>query len=141
MVRVPFHQQTIMSNKDDVSIDMNFCRICFEPAPPELISPCNCKGTINWVHRHCLDTWIEASNSNTCEICYQPYELDGQRIVRCRPIPHAALLAKVIVIDSFLCVFGLPLIWGMTGPSLIFCAFVVMGCITLGLVIRIIVTY
>ncbi|WVZ69845.1 hypothetical protein U9M48_018569 [Paspalum notatum var. saurae] len=34
------------------------CRICFDHGPgDELISPCMCKGTQQFVHRSCLDHW------------------------------------------------------------------------------------
>lgn len=34
------------------------CRICFESENEGiLIKPCNCKGTIAYVHRTCLNNW------------------------------------------------------------------------------------
>lgn len=66
--------------------DLPECRICREPGPtspsdPEfhtfgLIAPCACSGSVRWVHRHCLRSWIASSaqtggsyNSRFCNIC------------------------------------------------------------------------
>lgn len=62
-------------NENDVVLNMNYCRICFESEPPDLISPCDCNGTIKWVHRECLETWIKASGSKECEICKKEYNM------------------------------------------------------------------
>ena len=51
---------------------MNQCRICLEDND-ELIKPCKCNGTIAYVHKACLETWINASGSNHCEICNDVY--------------------------------------------------------------------
>lgn len=75
---IPKRFLTIMSdaaNENDIVLNMNYCRICFESEPPELISPCDCNGTIKWVHRECLETWIKASGSKECEICKKEYNM------------------------------------------------------------------
>ena len=38
------------------------CRICFESNNP-LIVPCDCKGSIRFIHQECLKTWILKNNS------------------------------------------------------------------------------
>ncbi|KAJ9601475.1 hypothetical protein L9F63_000358, partial [Diploptera punctata] len=46
------------------------CRICHEDDSNEnLISPCECIGTLGLVHRSCLEKWLSASNTTECEIC------------------------------------------------------------------------
>ncbi|PNF27402.1 hypothetical protein B7P43_G17266 [Cryptotermes secundus] len=46
------------------------CRICHEDDTSEnLISPCECTGTLGLVHRKCLEKWLSASNTTECEIC------------------------------------------------------------------------
>ena len=42
------------------STDFRTCRICLEsdaPADDPLIAPCRCAGSMQWVHRKCLDEW------------------------------------------------------------------------------------
>ena len=45
------------------------CWICFENDKKIYISPCKCKGTLNWVHQKCLNKWINMSQKNTCPNC------------------------------------------------------------------------
>ena len=54
------------------------CRICLESDDVgNLISPCNCRGSAQWVHTECLNVW-RTSNTNgrsnrQCEICLFNY--------------------------------------------------------------------
>merc|ERR1719181_1736478 len=56
------------------------CRYCFEPEGPgrPLIAPCQCDGSVRYVHRACLERWrLAAGNSDNaarCEICHTEYE-------------------------------------------------------------------
>lgn len=58
-----------------VSSDVNrpICRICLESdSVSHLLSPCDCKGTAQYVHRHCLKRWLKSRRSHRrlkCEIC------------------------------------------------------------------------
>ena len=46
------------------------CRICTESETDEpLICPCDCKGSIGYVHRTCMTKWIFISGSDICRIC------------------------------------------------------------------------
>jgi hypothetical protein len=36
------------------------CRICFSDSPSTLISPCNCKGSLKFVHQDCLLRWLQS---------------------------------------------------------------------------------
>ena len=49
------------------------CRICLGHDPEsELGAPCRCRGTIEYVHRSCLERWLETTtNANKCEVCKQ----------------------------------------------------------------------
>ncbi|KAI9340223.1 hypothetical protein BDR26DRAFT_360907 [Obelidium mucronatum] len=51
------------------------CRICLSnDAQEDLISPCKCIGTAEFVHKECLDQWMAVSKrSNTCGICGEHY--------------------------------------------------------------------
>jgi hypothetical protein len=47
------------------------CRFCLEESNDIIgfISPCNCKGTQEWVHRTCLAKYIVTCNSIDCPVC------------------------------------------------------------------------
>ncbi len=51
------------------------CRICYDDDPKKtLISPCQCSGTMQYVHRECLLEWLKNSpRSHRCEICHEEY--------------------------------------------------------------------
>ena len=56
------------------------CRICLDTDDDdrELISPCNCSGTMALVHRDCLQHWREAGPETaaiSCELCKNDYKL------------------------------------------------------------------
>lgn len=57
---------------------MNECRICLESGDVnDLISPCNCNGSSQWVHSKCLQEWrnqnVNPNSRNQCEICLFTY--------------------------------------------------------------------
>ncbi|XP_060535590.1 E3 ubiquitin-protein ligase MARCHF3-like [Cylas formicarius] len=57
-----------------LSIASVTCRICYDSDKEEqLIAPCHCKGTMAFVHRSCLETWLSESGTSTCELCHQIY--------------------------------------------------------------------
>lgn len=54
-----------------------FCRICHEGSQSgELLSPCDCSGTLAMVHQSCLEHWLTASNSSHCELCQHQFCLE-----------------------------------------------------------------
>jgi hypothetical protein len=71
-------------------INMNSCRICLE-SDGTFITPCNCKGTIKYVHSYCLNKW-RTSNSSAyykCDLCHYHYSLHRSMI--------ATMLRKVYI--------------------------------------------
>lgn len=49
------------------------CRICLDE-DGELFSPCLCRGSVKYVHRECLNTWLAAAQDPLrCTICRAPY--------------------------------------------------------------------
>ena len=58
------------------------CRICLEEETKEnpLISPCQCTGSIRYIHNTCLKKWIVEQKINIfdaqCEICKTAYNID-----------------------------------------------------------------
>lgn len=64
-----------------------FCRICHDDDAAEpLISPCACKGTLNYCHASCLRCWLTEKVQNlkepSCEICKSAYEVRYERVGR-----------------------------------------------------------
>ena len=58
---------------------MDECRICLETGDVlDLITPCNCKGTVSLVHEVCLQKWRDECRGTSeyyskCEICGESY--------------------------------------------------------------------
>ncbi|CAG9115528.1 unnamed protein product [Plutella xylostella] len=49
----------------------DICRICHcesEPHNP-LLAPCYCAGSLKYVHQSCLQQWLTASETRSCELC------------------------------------------------------------------------
>ncbi|XP_056135312.1 E3 ubiquitin-protein ligase MARCHF3 [Lampris incognitus] len=71
---LPAEYRTI---SDSLSSEEPFCRICHEGGGSgELLSPCECSGTLAMVHRACLEHWLTASNSSNCELCHHQFPLE-----------------------------------------------------------------
>ena len=61
------------------------CRICLEDENQhDMISPCFCRGTSKYVHRECLNRWIETNLNNEastqCQECHFKYKKDAKKI-------------------------------------------------------------
>lgn len=51
------------------------CRICHMSEPrDELLMPCNCIGTLGYVHKSCLENWLSRSGLTQCELCLYVYK-------------------------------------------------------------------
>jgi len=54
------------------------CRICLmDDSLDQLCSPCNCQGSVKWVHATCLEHWCRERGSLKCEICHCAYDTDS----------------------------------------------------------------
>lgn len=87
------------------------CRICHMGEPQhELINPCNCRGTLGYVHRRCLESWLSRSGLKQCELCLYVYKtkstlrysfLESLRIYFSHPnhrgLLQADLLALILI--------------------------------------------
>ena len=51
------------------------CRICLERGEPDsyMCVPCNCLGSVRYIHRECLEEWIRQCGATECEICHSSY--------------------------------------------------------------------
>uniref|UniRef100_A0AAY5L821 RING-type E3 ubiquitin transferase n=1 Tax=Esox lucius TaxID=8010 RepID=A0AAY5L821_ESOLU len=57
------------------------CRICHDGGgQEELLSPCECAGSLGTIHRSCLEHWLSASGTSFCELCH--YQFTVQRKAR-----------------------------------------------------------
>jgi E3 ubiquitin-protein ligase MARCH1/8 len=70
---------TDLSN-DNNQDDEPTCRICHCTESPgdglvKLISPCHCSGSLRYVHHGCLQQWLDATNSQRCELCRHPFSM------------------------------------------------------------------
>ena len=58
----PFHEE---DSDDEIDTGSDFCRICrgSSEATSKLIHPCNCSGSMMYVHFNCLKNWFRFSTS------------------------------------------------------------------------------
>ncbi|KAJ8946194.1 hypothetical protein NQ314_008946 [Rhamnusium bicolor] len=70
------------------SVASTACRICHTNTVNEsLISPCNCKGSLAYVHLSCLERWLNQSSRRHCELCmYQFNAIETKRYKLCEGI-------------------------------------------------------
>tara|TARA_Y100000389_G_scaffold196477_1_gene229464 strand:+ start:11713 stop:12216 length:504 start_codon:yes stop_codon:yes gene_type:complete len=52
------------------------CRICFDSTEEKVISPCECDGSMKWVHKSCLEKWIHHSGNITCPVCKSKFIIE-----------------------------------------------------------------
>ncbi|XP_078084436.1 E3 ubiquitin-protein ligase MARCHF7 isoform X2 [Mustelus asterias] len=80
-------ESLLLEDSDDEDDDI--CRICQIGAgattpPNPLIQPCNCTGSLQYVHQECMKKWLQSKiNSGadltavtTCELCKEKLQLD-----------------------------------------------------------------
>lgn len=78
----PLQHHIIDINDSDKSTDEPpSCRICLESDPAnDLISPCRCRGSTQYVHRQCLDQWratdAAGQRFKQCDICKFNFIID-----------------------------------------------------------------
>ncbi|EDV97430.1 uncharacterized protein LOC6558975 [Drosophila grimshawi] len=53
----------------------DICRICHceSDSMNPLLTPCYCSGSLKYVHQACLQQWLTASATNSCELCKFPF--------------------------------------------------------------------
>lgn len=74
------------------------CKICynFDSSSLELISPCKCKGSIQKVHRECLERWMNFSSNLEdkvkCRICNEKYYYQTDVKSECKKIIGYSIL-------------------------------------------------
>lgn len=65
------HDLSLTSSSSKIKINPDICRICHceETTDERLISPCQCLGTMQYLHQSCLQRWIKSSGVKSCELC------------------------------------------------------------------------
>jgi len=103
----------LLSSNDNVSNERvaggMLCRICnADEAPESLIAPCECSGSLRYVHTYCLQQWISTRPASAdaapgdpsrmqCEICHTPYQIQMTYLFHfsCQTCCHATSLGHV----------------------------------------------
>lgn len=97
------------------------CRICLETGNAEdLISPCDCSGSLEWVHQSCLKLWLLKCENDTrdltiCELCKHQFSMNFYYSVVFDPcakgtdrksvwIPFVLFAILVLGVGTILCV-------------------------------------
>ncbi|TKR87427.1 hypothetical protein L596_011827 [Steinernema carpocapsae] len=88
--------------------DRRLCRIC-QSETGQMVRPCACAGTMGDIHETCLNTWVQQSQKDTCEICKERYAKTGKiflpfkqwKTPRIGPKPLRELLAFSLLLSSF----------------------------------------
>ncbi|TKR61450.1 hypothetical protein L596_028555 [Steinernema carpocapsae] len=45
------------------------CRICWRPSEEPLYHPCQCDGSLRYIHQACWDRWAQLKNTSKCDVC------------------------------------------------------------------------
>ncbi|KAF5292595.1 hypothetical protein FQA39_LY13928 [Lamprigera yunnana] len=70
---------TIMDSRNSNSDWINVCRICHGgESIGNLLSPCQCRGSIASTHIQCLERWLKESATSHCELCGYHYTIIRQ---------------------------------------------------------------
>lgn len=84
------------------------CRICLAQRDSKsnpLLSPCDCRGSVRYIHLHCLNHWryIDmGKNGERCELCNAEYtirEIPIQEVIPRKDTPTAYILRYPIVLS------------------------------------------
>jgi hypothetical protein len=101
--------------------DAPTCRICFD-STGELLTPCKCKGSMQYAHSECLSDWYMRKTDVTCEICGYSMKYNEE-----------PFLTKLANMDLWL------VFWTMVGVLIGFCIFgtlfLLIGNVTLRIVV------
>lgn len=70
---IPINEELILINDEEKEIENKLCRICLESDSIEqLISPCLCSGTSQYVHHECLSRWrTTTTNEDAIYMCME----------------------------------------------------------------------
>tara|TARA_B100001029_G_C14966857_1_gene397825 strand:+ start:144 stop:614 length:471 start_codon:yes stop_codon:yes gene_type:complete len=99
---------------DNISTDsIKECWICKEIVDTH-IKFCECDGYISYVHKECLNTWINTSKKTTCDFCETSYKFnyeydyDNSQYIS-KIIPNVFVLIAIIILCILTFVKDTPL--------------------------------
>ena len=70
------HDEKLKPCLDTLSFTEPCCRVCQCNGDEEiLINPCNCSGSVKWVHESCLVQWMKSSFKDSCELCLKKIQI------------------------------------------------------------------
>ncbi|KAK3584966.1 hypothetical protein CHS0354_009655 [Potamilus streckersoni] len=106
-----------ISFRNDVTGDVYQCKYCTEESKDEdsLFTPCRCSGSLGYVHKHCLETWMRVRSEGSfetelrCEICgYRFYRQKHYKWTRfsCSELNRCDRWLYSVVIICLLVVIG-----------------------------------
>jgi len=100
------------SLNDNISTDsIKECWICKDIVDTH-IKFCECNGYISFVHRECLNTWINTSRKTTCDFCDKNYKFNSEydkNIYLSRIMPNFLIVLLIIVGCILTFIKGSPL--------------------------------
>ena len=78
-----------LSEKLKHDLEERVCRICMDSGTDALLSPCRCKGTMQFVHEECLKTWLVSQEGSIdeykCELCKTELLMEFKVSSQCSP--------------------------------------------------------
>ena len=81
-----------ISSDDSSKEILVICKICYNGNEEEpLLSPCNCSGSIKYVHQSCLMKWLKARKP-ICELCNYNYII----IKKAKPYEEVSIKSSLI---------------------------------------------
>lgn len=107
----PFSPTTM----DDSEKTCRVCRSGEEPGNP-LYKPCKCSGSISWIHQDCLESWLNVSRTQRCELCKHPFKWEkgaffssilSERVLL--ELGAIVRLSWLTLLDVYLCTQSTPL--------------------------------
>ncbi|AJG42932.1 E3 ubiquitin-protein ligase MARCH1 isoform X2 [Harp seal herpesvirus] len=67
----------------EVCLPTRPCKICMsEVTEDEFFTPCNCKGSLAFVHQDCLDSWLKTSKQVQCFICNYSFHVKTLPLIK-----------------------------------------------------------
>jgi len=87
--------------------EVRICRNCHDSEGDDFIAPCQCSGSIRWVHRHCLDEWRSVSRNPSS---FTQCDVRSRRTMRSNKRRCWLRASIQIGVSLLLCIQGAP--WG-----------------------------
>lgn len=98
------------------------CRICYGE-DGDFISPCHCDGTMKWVHKTCINNWLEITSLKHCSTCHFQYVYKDVEM---------PLIERVLVTSVFTFTISFFLFICCTCIALIRIAIMLLWCVSMG---------